>query len=50
MKLRKHKKRLYANVKNNRSFAYHVEQIAAGIAAAMQKMSLALHDVYRGQK
>jgi hypothetical protein len=49
MKLRKHKKLLYANVKNNRPFSYYVNDVMMTIAKAAQKMSQALHDVYRGK-
>jgi hypothetical protein len=46
MKLRKHKKLLYANVKNNRPFSYYVNNVMLTIAKASQKMSRALHDTY----
>jgi len=49
MKLRKHKKLLYANVKNNRPFSYYVNNVMMTLAKASQKMSQALHDVYRGR-
>ena len=49
MKLRKHKKLFYANVKNNRPFLYYVNDVMMTIAKAAQKMSQALHDVYRGR-